>query len=66
MPPDSTPKGAGLSLYANLLEPDASSTPGTISRAPVVFKQNAEEQNTDESAAKPQQLSAGRFHALRS
>ncbi|RMJ26012.1 hypothetical protein PHISP_03094 [Aspergillus sp. HF37] len=58
MPPDSTPKGGGLSLYANLLDPDAASAPGTISRAPVVFKQNAEEQKTDESAAKQQQLSA--------
>ena len=65
MPPESTPKGGGLSLYANLLDPDASTTPGTISRAPVVFKQNAEEQ-TDESAAKSQQLSAGRPHTLRS
>lgn len=66
MPPDSNPKtGATLSLYANLLDPDASSTPGTISRAPVVFKQPTEEQNsTDESAAKKQQLSAGRPHTL--
>lgn len=64
MPPESTPKGGGLSLYANLLDPDAASAPGTISRAPVVFKQNAEEQKTDESAAKQQQLSAGRPHTL--
>lgn len=62
--PDSTPSKGGLSLYANLLDPDAAAAPGTISRAPVVFKQNTEEQKPDESAAKTQQLSAGRPHTL--
>lgn len=31
------PAPRGLSLYANLLDPD-STTPGTISKGPVVFK----------------------------
>lgn len=62
MPDPTPPKGGGLSLYANLLDPDASSTPGSISRGPVVFKQPAEgEPQSDESAAKKQQLSAGRL-----
>lgn len=65
MAPEATPsKGGGmLSLYANLLDPeaDASSTPGTISRAPVVFKQSPEgDSQTDESAAKKQQIKIGR------
>ncbi|OQE21021.1 hypothetical protein PENSTE_c012G04891 [Penicillium steckii] len=60
MPPDSTPaKGGGMSLYANLLDPSAESTPGTISRAPVVFKQSSEaDAQPDDSAAKKQQLNA--------
>ncbi|EAW10147.1 putative G-patch DNA repair protein (Drt111) [Aspergillus clavatus NRRL 1] len=54
------PNGGGLSLYANLLNPSANtSTPGTISRAPVVFKQASEgDAQTDETAAKKQQLGA--------
>ncbi|KAK1139051.1 hypothetical protein N8T08_001355 [Aspergillus melleus] len=59
MTSDSTPSKPGgmLSLYANLLDPSAdSASPGTISRAPVVFKQAAEgEAPTDESTAKKQQ-----------
>ncbi|GFF50520.1 DNA-damage-repair/toleration protein DRT111, chloroplastic [Aspergillus udagawae] len=61
MASDSTPsKGGGLSLYANLLDPSSNtSTPGTISRAPVVFKQASEDDSqTDDPAAKKQQLSA--------
>ncbi|KAL2788097.1 hypothetical protein BJX66DRAFT_266285 [Aspergillus keveii] len=64
MASDSTPnKGSGmLSLYANLLDPAAESTPGTISRAPVVFKQASEgEAPVDESAAKKQVNNALRF-----
>lgn len=67
MAPESNPsKGGGmLSLYANLLDPEDTSTPGTISRAPVVFKQASEgESQADESAAKKQQISAGRSHTL--
>ncbi|MCJ1243415.1 hypothetical protein MMC30_000612 [Trapelia coarctata] len=54
------PVKAGLSLYANLLDPSSSSTaPGTISRPPVVFKQPAgEEARPDEASAQKQQLSA--------
>ncbi|PLB54404.1 hypothetical protein P170DRAFT_346505 [Aspergillus steynii IBT 23096] len=59
MTSDSTPSKPGgmLSLYANLLDPSAdSASPGTISRAPVVFKQAGEgEAPADESAAKKQQ-----------
>lgn len=66
-PESNPPKGGGmLSLYANLLDPSAdSSAPGTISRAPVVFKQSSEaEAQPDESADKKQQISAGRSHTL--
>lgn len=52
-----------MSLYANLLDPPSSktTTPGTISRAPVVFKQPAgDESQQDEASAKKQQISAGR------
>ncbi|KAJ5875633.1 uncharacterized protein N7473_012980 [Penicillium subrubescens] len=61
MAPESTQsKGGGMmSLYANLLDPSAESTPGTISRAPVVFKQSFEtDAQPDESAANKQQLNA--------
>lgn len=67
MTSESTPsKGGGLSLYANLLDPSSNaSSPGTISRAPVAFKQASEgDSQTDDSAAKQQQLSAGRAHTL--
>jgi splicing factor 45 len=63
-PEPSSSKSSGmLSLYANLLEPSAAeipSPPGTISRAPVVFKQSLEsDPQLDDSAAKKQQISAG-------
>ena len=67
MAPDSTPSKTGgmMSLYANLLDPSAESAPGTISRAPVVFKQSSEtDAQPDESAAKKQQLNAGTFKFL--
>ena len=54
----------GLSLYANLLDPSSKqdSAPGTISRAPVVFKQAAgDEAQQDRAAAEKQQISAGRY-----
>lgn len=54
----------GLSLYANLLDPSSTkdSAPGTISRAPVVFKQIVEEDlSQDKVAAEKQQISAGRY-----
>ncbi|MCJ1377732.1 hypothetical protein MMC17_000828 [Xylographa soralifera] len=54
------PVRAGLSLYANLLDPSASSeASNTISRAPVVFKQTASgDPQQDEASAQKQQLSA--------
>lgn len=67
MAPDSTPsKGGGMSLYANLIDSSAESTPGTISRAPVVFKQSSESNDAqpDEPAAKKQQVNAGTFDFL--
>ncbi|GES62634.1 G-patch DNA repair protein [Aspergillus terreus] len=60
MTSDSTPAKPGgmLSLYANLLDPESSSAPGTISRAPVVFKQADADSPADDSAAKKQQLNS--------
>ncbi|KAL4889046.1 hypothetical protein BDV59DRAFT_187444 [Aspergillus ambiguus] len=60
MPSDSTPAKPGgmLSLYANLLDPESSPAPGTISRAPVVFKQASEADSQADDAAKKQQLSS--------
>ncbi|KAL8874361.1 MAG: hypothetical protein Q9174_000312 [Haloplaca sp. 1 TL-2023] len=55
----------GLSLYANLLDPQnaASSAPGTISRAPVVFKQPAE--GTEGKAPSAEKVNAADFLGLR-
>ena len=66
MAPDSEARLArpGLSLYANLLDPssDKDSTPGTISRAPVVFKQPAEGvPPQDGIPAEKQQMASGRY-----
>ena len=64
MAPDSSvkPMKAGLSLYANLLDPsNASAAPGTISRAPVVFRQPLDTDSQDETSAQKQQISAGRY-----
>ncbi|KAL3424439.1 G-patch domain-containing protein [Phlyctema vagabunda] len=63
------PRGSGLSLYANLLDPSAS-TPGSISKAPVVFKPGANDASQGEDAsAKKHQIDAaptsGRIAALR-
>ncbi|KAL2051578.1 hypothetical protein ABVK25_008240 [Lepraria finkii] len=63
MAPDTTarPSRLGLSLYANLLDPSSNKdpAPGTISRAPVVFKQPAgDELQQDRVAAEKQQISA--------
>ena len=55
----------GLSLYANLLDPAPTqdATPGTISRAPVVFKQpgGGDLQIDQATVEKQQQISAGRY-----
>lgn len=60
MAPDSTPK-TGMSLYGHLLDP-SSDVPGTISRAPVVFKQNSETEAQAEGAAGKKQLNAGSYN----
>ena len=49
------PQRAGLSLYANLLDPSGDAS---ISRGPVVFKNPAAE-NTEETSAKKHQIDAG-------
>jgi splicing factor 45 len=59
MASDSTPKG-GMSLYANLLDP-SKDKPGTISRAPVVFKQSSETEAQPDDAAGKKQLNAGSY-----
>lgn len=66
MVPDVKPSGpSGLSLYANLLDSSTKkhSAPGTISRAPVVFKQPAvDDGEADRTAVEKQhQISAGRY-----
>ncbi|KAJ5811072.1 hypothetical protein N7447_010588 [Penicillium robsamsonii] len=55
MASEPTPSRGGMSLYANLLN-TSTDTPGTISRAPVVFKQSETEHQPDDAAAKKQQL----------
>ncbi|KAJ5193911.1 Nucleotide-binding alpha-beta plait [Penicillium cf. griseofulvum] len=61
MASEPNPPRGGMSLYANLLNP-STDTPGTISRAPVVFKQSETEHQSDDAtaaavaAAKKQQL----------
>lgn len=51
MPSSDPPKRGGLSLYANLLDPK-SSTPGSVSSAPVVYKQGDAAKDDDAAAAK--------------
>ncbi|KKY28638.1 putative g-patch dna repair protein [Phaeomoniella chlamydospora] len=59
---DSKPSKGGLtSLYANLLGGDpAASAPGTISSAPVTYKQTEESAAEQDEAARKQQALAGR------
>lgn len=65
MASDQTQSRPGFSLYANLLDPSAESpAPGTIFRAPVVFKQSSEDNAQSDEAAKKQQLNPGRFPTL--
>jgi splicing factor 45 len=45
-------RGSGLSLYANLLDPDNISSSATVSKGPVVFK--PAEAADEASAKKPQ------------
>ena len=69
-PSSSVPARSGMvSLYANLLDPSssnapdaASTTPASISRAPVVFKQTArDDAQLDDVSTKKQQINPGRF-----
>jgi len=49
------PRGTGLSLYANLLDP-STSAPGSISKGPVL---KSAEQAQEEASAKKRQLDSG-------
>ncbi|KAH6674603.1 hypothetical protein B0J14DRAFT_45011 [Halenospora varia] len=49
----SAPRPGGLSLYANLLDPNAATASATVSRGPVVFKNPSAESAEDASAKKP-------------
>lgn len=52
---------SGMSLYANLIA-DPTDAPGTISGAPVIFKQSSEAApQTDDSATKKQQVNTGNY-----
>jgi len=51
-PPPQSNNGGGLSLYANLLEPDGNA-PGSISRAPVVSQEALEAVKEQEATKKP-------------
>lgn len=53
-------RSSGLSLYANLLDPNAPTTAASVSRGPVVFKTGGAQETTDEAAKKPQ-IDAGRL-----
>ena len=56
------PQRAGLSLYANLLDPSSngSGLPGTISKAPVLFSKTGGDQSQPDESSQKQQLNAGR------
>lgn len=66
MAPEPSARAAkpGLSLYANLLDPSStdSAAPGTISRAPVVFRRpQPDDLQQEEAVASKQQISAGSY-----
>lgn len=48
-----------MSLYANLLKKDGADAPGTISGAPVVYKQGEGQKSEDIIAAAKAKLNAG-------
>ncbi|KAI9642957.1 hypothetical protein NHQ30_008691 [Ciborinia camelliae] len=65
-PPNATPARSGLSLYANLLDPSPSETPGSITKGPVVFKTATPSAEDEASAKKPQiDAAALRFQPTR-
>jgi len=59
--PNPTPRPGGLSLYANLLDPTNTSTPGSIAKAPVIFKNPTVEPVEEQSTTKKPQIDAGSF-----
>ncbi|KAM3072271.1 hypothetical protein ACMFMG_009084 [Clarireedia jacksonii] len=64
--PNPAPARGGLSLYANLLDPSSSNTPGSITKGPVVFKNATSSTEEEGSAKKPQVDSAAlRFQPTR-
>ena len=54
------PQRAGLSLYANLLDPSSNGSGATISKAPVLFNKTGGDQSQPDETSQKQQLSAGR------
>lgn len=65
-PPNVPPARNGLSLYANLLDPSPSDTPGSITKGPVVFKTGAASAEDEASTKKPQiDAAALRFQPTR-
>jgi hypothetical protein len=49
-------RGGGLSLYANLLDPDSVTSSATVSKGPVVFKPA---EATDEASARKPSIDPG-------
>lgn len=49
-------RGIGLSLYANLLDPDGASSSATVSKGPVVFKPA---ESPDEASIRKPQIDPG-------
>ena len=54
---------SGLSLYANLLDPSSKleGAVGTISGAPVLYRQNAAGDHSKEDSIDKQQINAGSY-----
>ena len=59
------PAKSGMSLYANLLDPSASTAPGSISKAAVMFNQpsNGDKLNDASGAAHKPQINSGSYHS---
>lgn len=51
-------RSGGLSLYANLLDPDSVTSSATVSKGPVVFKQA---ESTDDASAKKPSIDPGSY-----
>ncbi|KAH8821142.1 hypothetical protein F5884DRAFT_76264 [Xylogone sp. PMI_703] len=63
------PRSSGLSLYANLLDPDSATTPSSVSRGPVIFKaagtETAETDASNSAKKPPIDAAALRFQPTR-